>query len=106
VIVFAPRVACKYFPIELAKILHNVAAWADISEITVLVAEIHADENGTRSSIGAHIWVELETVGDRAIDRAELAHYLEAALAGGFLIDVANGRVRVDWFPPPHTPHR
>lgn len=105
-IVFAPGVSCKYFPLELAKILHHAAGWADVATITVIVAEIHADENGTSSSIGAHIWVELETVGGRAIDCAALAHYLEGALAGGFLIDFINGRVRVDWFPPPYVRHR
>lgn len=104
-ITFAPGVSVRIFSIPLATILWAVSVWSDVACIAITVETIRE-----RDPIGPHdtealLCVEVQTEGERPIHRGELARYLEGALERGYMADVYRGRVRVEWFPPPYTPH-
>jgi hypothetical protein len=105
VITFAPLIACKYFSLELATILHAVAAWSDVAGVAVAVLEIREENFRAAPGAGSHVAVTLQTGTCLARDRRGLAKYLRHALRPGYAIETRDQCVCVEWFPPGYTPH-
>jgi len=105
VITFAPAIACKYFSLELAKILHAVAAWSDVAGVAVAVLEIREEPLRAAPANGGHVTVHVQPATNRALDLVGLARYLEQTLGPSASTEISDRRLRVEWFPADYTPH-
>lgn len=104
-ITFGPALACKYFSLELAHVLHAVAAWADVAGVAVTIVEIHEEPVRVAPAPSEHLTVTLEPASLQARDRRGLVRYLRDALRPEYLIEARDRVVCVEWYPAGYTPH-
>lgn len=104
-ITFGPLIACRYFSVELAKLLHAVAAWSDVAGVTVTIVEIREEIVHKAPAPAPYLAVMLQPASCLARDRRALARYLRDALRREYLIEARDRLIAVEWFPPGYTPH-
>ena len=101
---FLPTFRLNILHLEIALVIHHASVWSNLARVDV---EINYGADGTHSANTLHAWdlaLDLDTVGDKASDTAQLAGYLARVLPAGYDVLNEGDHVHVEWDPKRQPP--